>query len=44
VKSVAIPCLAHRIVPAGREAEEMDRREAARIMTDLLDRVAAPDA
>lgn len=44
VKSVALPCLAHRIVPAGREAEEMDRREAARIMTDLLDRVAAPDA
>jgi MoxR-like ATPase len=43
VKAVAIPCLAHRIVPAGREAEEMDRREAARVIQDLLDRVALPE-
>lgn len=44
VKSIAVPCLAHRIVPAGRDAEEMDRREAARILSDLLERVAVPEA
>ena len=44
LKAMAIPCLSHRIVPAGREAEEMDRREAARIVRDLVERVAAPQA
>jgi MoxR-like ATPase len=43
LKAVAIPCLSHRIVPAGREAEEMDRREAARVLRDLLERVAVPE-
>lgn len=42
LKAVAVPCLSHRIVPAGREAEEMDRREAARLVRDLLERVAVP--
>lgn len=43
LKAVAVPCLAHRIVPAGREAEEMDRREAERLVQDLIDRLAVPD-
>jgi MoxR-like ATPase len=43
VKAVAVACLAHRIVPSGHEAEEMDRREAARIVSDLLDRTAVPE-
>ncbi len=43
IKAVAVVCLAHRIVPAGRDAEEMDRREAARIIEDMLHRLAVPD-
>lgn len=43
VKAVAPACLAHRIVPAGREAEEMDRREAARFIAELLERTPLPD-
>lgn len=43
LKAVAQPCLAHRIVPTGHEAEEMDRREAARIIADILDRTAIPE-
>jgi MoxR-like ATPase len=42
LKVMAVPCLSHRIVPAGHDAEEMDRREAARIVRELLDGVAAP--
>jgi len=44
VKAIAVPCLAHRVVPAGRDAEEMDRREAERIVRDLVDRTALPEA
>lgn len=44
LKDVSGACLAHRIVPAGHEAEEMDRREAMRIVADLVERVAMPDA
>jgi MoxR-like ATPase len=43
LKAVAVPCLAHRIVPNGREAEEMDRREAVRIIRDILERTALPE-
>jgi MoxR-like ATPase len=43
VKAVAVACLAHRIVPAGREAEEMDRREAVRVIHDILERTAVPE-
>ena len=44
LKAMAVACLSHRIVPAGREAEEMDRREAGRIVRDIVDRVAVPQA
>jgi len=44
VKAVAVPALAHRVIPAGREAEEMDRRESARVLEDLLERTPVPDA
>lgn len=43
VKAMAIPCLAHRIVPAGKEAEEMDRREAARFIGELVERTPLPE-
>ena len=43
VKRVAIPCLAHRIAPAGREASETDRDESERILADLLARVEVPE-
>jgi MoxR-like ATPase len=43
LKAVGQACLAHRIVPTGHEAEEMDRREAARIISDILDRTAIPE-
>jgi MoxR-like ATPase len=42
VKAVALPCLAHRVVPAGRDAEEMDRRESTRVLGDLLERTPVP--
>ena len=42
LKAMAVPCLSHRIVPSGHDAEEMDRREAARIVRELLAEVAAP--
>lgn len=44
LKAVAVPCLAHRVVPTGRDADEMDRSEAARIITDIVARTATPDA
>lgn len=44
LKAVAGACLAHRIVPVGRDAEEMDRTEAARLVIDLVARVPMPDA
>lgn len=43
VKHMAVPCLAHRIVPAGRDAEEMDRREAARFVQELVERTPLPE-
>jgi MoxR-like ATPase len=43
VKSLAVSCLAHRVVPAGRAAEEMDRSEADRVIADLADRVPVPE-
>lgn len=44
LKAVSEACLAHRIVPVGRDAEQMDRSEAARIVVDLVARVPMPDA
>jgi MoxR-like ATPase len=41
-KAMAVPVLAHRIVPAGHEAEEMDRREAVRLVRDLVERIPTP--
>ncbi|MBI5546693.1 MAG: AAA family ATPase [Deltaproteobacteria bacterium] len=43
VKRVAVACLAHRVVPSGRDASEADRGEAERILADLLERVPVPE-
>lgn len=43
IKRVALPCLAHRVAPAGRDAREADRAETERILADLLDRVPVPE-
>ncbi len=43
VKRVAIPCLAHRVTPAGHDAGTADRGEAERLLEQLLDQVAVPE-
>ncbi|MGC4114343.1 MAG: MoxR family ATPase [Myxococcales bacterium] len=43
VKRVAVPCLAHRVAPAGREASLTDRAESERILADLVERVPVPE-
>ncbi len=43
VRSLAIPCLAHRVLPAGASASSMDAHEhAALLLEDILDQVEAP--
>ena len=43
VRSLAVPCLAHRILPAGASATSMDGHEhAALLLEDILDQVEAP--
>lgn len=43
VKRIAIPCLAHRVTPAGYDAGGADRDEAERLLEQLLDQVAVPE-
>lgn len=43
VKRVAIPCLAHRVTPAGHDVGAADRDEAERLLEQLLDQVAVPE-
>jgi MoxR-like ATPase len=43
VRRLAVPCLAHRVLPAGVSGATVDAHEqAARILEDILDEVEAP--
>jgi MoxR-like ATPase len=43
VKALAVPVLSHRVRPAGRDAYDVDRGEAERLLAELLDRVPVPE-
>ena len=43
VKALSVPVLSHRIQPAGRDAYDVDRGEAERLLAALLDRVPVPE-
>jgi MoxR-like ATPase len=43
VKALAVPVLSHRIAPAGRDAYDVDRGEAERLLAELLERIPVPE-
>ncbi len=42
VKALAVPCLAHRVTVAGHDAASADRREAERVLGEILAAVPVP--
>lgn len=43
VKALAIPVLAHRVLPAGRDAWDADRGEAERLLAEVIAETAVPE-
>ncbi|WP_373045832.1 AAA family ATPase [Vulgatibacter sp.] len=43
VKALALPVLAHRVQPAGRDAWDADRGEAERLLTEVIAETAVPE-
>lgn len=43
VKALALPVLAHRVLPAGRDAWDPDRGEAERLLAEVIAETAVPE-